>query len=328
MIPKNRLVLGALTSITLLAGTPVFAGSNITLCGGSPGGLWSLLGAGIDSAVRKIEPNSTVTYQTSSGGFANIVQVANGKCDLGIVHIGEVLIAQRGEKPFKKPTGGVSAISMLYDWAPMQWVTDKSYAEKNGLKSIADLASFKGEFDLVVNRKGILPSILAEKSLAATNVTFDGIENGGGSVQFQGSGGASKVMQDGKADTWVNATFVGSGKIRAIAKKRDLTLLSVPNDIISMMQKNYGSKPVTIPAGAYPWLDREIKTFGASAALIASETADPKLVKLIASAIFNHPGEIQAVHKAMKAFNGNLGASISQFDYHPIAAKVISGAGY
>lgn len=328
MTSRFKVRAGAIASAVILSATPALAGSNITLCGGSPGGLWSLLGAGLDAAVRQIEPDSTITYQTSSGGFANIVQVAQGKCDLGIVHIGEVLIAQKGEEPFKEPTGGVAAVSMLYDWAPMQWVIGKDFAEENGLVSIADLAAMKGSFDLVVNRRGILPSILAEKSLGEVNVTFEDIDSNGGSVQFQGSGGASEIMQDGKADSWVNATFVGSGKIRAIAKKRELTLLSVPEETIAMMQKNYGSKAVTIPAGAYPWLDRDVKTFGASAALIAAEDADPALVKLVASAIFEHGGEIQAVHKAMGAFNGELAASITQFEYHPVAAEVIAGAGF
>ena len=45
---------------------------NLTLCGASPGGLWSLLGAGIDAAVKKSYPGSTVTYQTSGGGLANV----------------------------------------------------------------------------------------------------------------------------------------------------------------------------------------------------------------------------------------------------------------
>lgn len=328
MTSKRKVTIGALAAAVLFAAHPVSAASNITLCGGSPGGLWSLLGAGLDAAVRKIEPDSTVTYQTSSGGFANIVQVAQGKCDLGIVHVGEVVIAQRGEEPFKEPTGGVAAVSMLYDWAPMQWVIDKNYAEENGLNSIADLAGFEGSFDLVVNRRGILPSILAEKSLADVGVTFDGIEGNGGSVQFQGSGGASEIMQDGKADAWVNATFIGSGRIRAIAEKRELTLLSVPDKTIAMMQENYGSKVVTVPAGAYPWLDRDVKTFGASAALIAAEDADPALVKLVATAIFQYPEEIQGVHKAMGAFNGELAASVKAFDYHPVAAEVISAAGF
>ena len=328
MILKRKLTIGALAAAALFAAHPVSAASNITLCGGSPGGLWSLLGAGLDAAVRKIEPDTTVTYQTSSGGFANIVQVAQGKCDLAIVHVAEVVIAQRGEEPFKEPTGGVEAVSMLYDWAPMQWVIDKNYAQTNGLNSIADLASSKESFDLVVNRRGILPSILAEKSLADVGVTFDGIESKKGSVQFQGSGGASKIMQDGKADAWVNATFIGSGQIRAIAEKRELTLLSVPDKTIAMMQEKYGSKAVTIPAGAYPWLDKEVKTFGASAALIAAKDADPALVKLVATAIFQNPSEIQGVHKAMRAFNGELAASLKSFKYHPVAAEVISAAGY
>lgn len=328
MTTKRKATISALVAATLYAAQPASAASNITLCGGSPGGLWSLLGAGLDAAVRKIEPDSTVTYQTSSGGFANIVQVAQGKCDLGIVHVGEVVIAQRGEEPFKEPTGGIAAVSMLYDWAPVQWVIDKAYAKENGLNSIADLSSFEGSFDLVVNRRGILPSILAEKSLADVGVTFDGIEGGGGSVQFQGSGGASEIMQDGKADAWVNATFIGSGKIRAIAEKRELTLLSVPDETIAMMEKNYGSKAFTIPAGAYPWLDKEVKTFGASAALIAAEDADPALVKLVAMAIFQHTEEIQSVHKAMGAFNGELASSVKVFDYHPVAAEVMAAAGF
>ena len=48
------------------------AGMNLTVCGASPGGLWSLLGAGLDVTLKAAYPVSTVTYQTSSGGYANI----------------------------------------------------------------------------------------------------------------------------------------------------------------------------------------------------------------------------------------------------------------
>ncbi len=317
----------AISGVAFTASVPAYAGNNITLCGGSPGGLWSLLGAGIDAAVRKVDPESNVTYQTSSGGFANIVQVNQGKCDLAIVHVGEVAIAARGEAPFSEPTGGVAAVALLYNWAPMQWVTDKSFAQENGIETIGDLAAMDGEYNLVVNRRGILPSILAEKSLEASGMTFEAIEGKGGSVQFQGSSTASEIMQNGRADTWVNATFVGSGSINSIASKRDLTLLSVSDDVIAAMQDAYGSTAVTIPAGAYDWLDRDIKTFGAQAALIAAEGADPEIVGLVAKAIYENVGEIQGVHKAMGAFNADLGASITLIDYHPAAAAAIKAAG-
>jgi TRAP transporter TAXI family solute receptor len=314
----------AIVATAAVSAAPASA-RNITLCGGSPGGLWSLLGAGLDAAVRKIDPESNVTYQTSSGGFANIVQVADGKCDLAIVHIGEVVIAQRGEEPFKEPTGGVSAVALLYDWAPMQWLTDADFAKKNNLTSIADIAGMEGPWNLVVNRRGILPSILAEKSLEASGSTFQSIEDKGGAIQFQGSSTAAEVMQDGKADTWVNATFIGSGAINSIASNRALTLLSVPDDVIALMAETYGSKPITIPAGAYDWLDREVKTFGASAAIIAGDNADPEMVSLVARAIYQHPEEIQGVHKEMEAFTTELAASITRFPYHPAATAAIEG---
>ncbi len=105
----------------VLAASNSFAKSqNIILCGGSPGGLWSLLGAGLNSAVQKVNSSSVVTYQTSSGGFANIAQTQSGKCDISIVHIGEIVIAEKGEEPFSDPVTGTRAIAMLYDWAPMQ----------------------------------------------------------------------------------------------------------------------------------------------------------------------------------------------------------------
>ena len=58
---------------------------NLTLTGASPGGLWSLLGAGINAAVVSRHPGSVVTYQTSGGGLANVMLVSGGRAELGIV---------------------------------------------------------------------------------------------------------------------------------------------------------------------------------------------------------------------------------------------------
>ena len=328
MNSTRRIFAIAAAAALVAPGGAAMAGTNITLCGASPGGLWSLLGAGLDAAVRKVDPESTVTYQTSSGGFANIVQLREHKCDLAIVHIGEVTIAARGEEPFKEPTGGIAAVSLLYSWAPMQWVIGKEYAEENKLSSIADLAALQNSFDLVVNKRGILPSILAEKSLDAAGTTFAQLEERGGSIQYQGSQTAAEIMQDGKADAWVNATFIGDGAIKSISESRALTLLSVPADVIKVMEESYGSKAFTIPAGAYDWLDHDIETFAAQAALVASDDADPAIITLVSKAIFEHTDEIKNVHKAMAAFDGAVAASITELPYHPAAAEVIKAAGF
>ena len=54
---------------------------NLTLTGASPGGLWSLLGAGIHAAVAAEYPGSAVTYQTSGGGLANVMLVSDGRAE-------------------------------------------------------------------------------------------------------------------------------------------------------------------------------------------------------------------------------------------------------
>ncbi|WP_172332694.1 TAXI family TRAP transporter solute-binding subunit [Mangrovicoccus sp. HB161399] len=299
---------------------------NITLCGASPGGLWSLIGVGLDAAVRAEDPDSTVTYQTSSGGFANIAQLKSGGCDLGIVHVGEALIAKKGAAPFQAPVEGIGAVALMYDKAPMHFLVDKGFADEYGLASIADLKDSGAPLDLVSNRRGILPAILLEESLAKVGVSYGQIEKDGGSVQFEGSGGAQDLMTDGRADMWVNATFIGTSAVEAIAQAHPMTLLSVPAEVVEAMGAEYGSQPVTIKAGDYPWLDHDVQTFGARAGIVAPMDADPAMLELVLKAIKDHSGKIAEVHAAMGGFTPEFAASLDVMEYVPEAAAIYGGA--
>ena len=322
---RRFLALAAATVLTL--SVPARAADNFILCGASPGGLWSLLGTGLDAVVKTMDSNSTVTYQTSSGGFANLVQLQQGKCDLAIVHVGEAIIGIKGQEPFKAPVTGFSAVAILYDWAPMQWIASKDWADKNGIASIADIASKKPKLNLVVNRKGILPSILAKRSLEIAGASFEDIEKWGGSVQFQGSQTASTVLKDGKADIWVNAMFIGTGGIREIADARAVTLLAVPDNVTKQMGDEYGSIPWTVKADAYPWLGKEVSTFGTRAALVVGSKMPAEKVKALTEAMIKHIDKLKGVHKAMAPYDVKLMASLKSFPYHPAAAAAYKKAG-
>src|SRR5690606_15995454 len=115
-----RMLLKGLVGAAVLAASPVSAQTyNLTLCGASPGGLWSLLGAGIDAAVKASFPGSTVTYQTSGGGLANVGLLDQGNCDLAIIHDAEVKAALNGLEPFQAPIDSMRTVAQLYTWAPM-----------------------------------------------------------------------------------------------------------------------------------------------------------------------------------------------------------------
>lgn len=323
---KTRFSILAMAGLLALS-APAHASDNFILCGASPGGLWSLLGAGLNAVVKEMDKGSSVTYQTSSGGFANLVQIQQGKCDLAIVHVEEAMIGLQGKPPFKKPVTGFKAVAVLYDWAPMQWVTSKAWADKYGITSIADFAKKKPKLNLVVNRKGIIPSILAQRSLELAGVTFADIEKWGGSVQFQGSKTAAGVMKDGKGDIWVNAMFVGTGAIRDIAGTEAITLLSVPEKITAEMGKEFGSIPFTVKSGAYPWLKKDVSTFGAQAALIVSDKMPAAKVEALTAAMIKYIDKIRGVHKAMKPLSVKLMSSLKGIPYSPAALAAYAKAG-
>ena len=284
---STRLFATSIAAMVCLGSTSSQA-ENLNLCGGSPGGLWSLLGAGLDSAAKANDPNTTITYQTSSGGYANVVQVTKKKCDLGIIHVGEGVQANKGRTPFKSPVKDFRVLMVMYDWAPMQWIATKAFADKHGIKSLADLAAKKPAIRLVLNRRGILPSQLGELNLKAVGITLDDIKKWGGKIEFQGSKNASEIMQNGRADLWANAVFVGSGKVRKAAKSVPLTLLQVPQVSIDAAVKEFGAQPWTIKAGGYAWQKTDIKTHAARAVLIvAKDMADDKAYALTKAVLTN-----------------------------------------
>ncbi|MBJ3777026.1 TAXI family TRAP transporter solute-binding subunit [Acuticoccus mangrovi] len=311
----NRLIAAIGAGALLAAGAATGASAeNYTLCGASPGGLWALLGAGIDAAVKAEDPSSSVTYQTSSGGFANIVQMSQGNCDMAIIHLGEGVIATNGEPPFPQPMDDFALVAVMYNWAPMQWLMSEKFAAEHDITSIADMKDTP--VDLIVNRKGILPSILAEAALGQLGITYDGIDAAGGSVQFQGSKTAEELMKDGRGDIWTNAMFIGTGSINAIAESVDLRLLSVPDEVVDYMVKNYGSMPYTVPAGSYPWLKEDVKTFGAQAGLVVPKSASKEEVEALTKALLDNISAIQNVHKSMKALTPEIMMSGESLPYH------------
>ena len=107
----RTIVLGFLLSLFCLGATAQTY--KMTLSGASPSGLWTVLGVGIDGAVKVSYPGSHVTYQTSGGGLANIALLDQGKVELGIAHDAELRIATEGGKPFAKPVTSLRAIALL-----------------------------------------------------------------------------------------------------------------------------------------------------------------------------------------------------------------------
>ncbi|WP_425402973.1 TAXI family TRAP transporter solute-binding subunit [Hwanghaeella sp.] len=300
---------------------------NLTLCGASPGGLWSLLGAGVDAAVKASYPGSTVTYQTSGGGFANVVQIDQKKCDLAIIHDAEVKAARSGQPPFSGPVDSMRSVAVMYTWAPMQLLISKSYAEEHGINTMEDIAAKKVPINILLNKKGNVVSDIGASMLTAVGASPEQIEEWGGSVTYAASKEQGELMRDRRADAILNSLFVNHSSIRELANAIDLKLVPVTKATADKVAGEWNINNFTIKGGTYPWAPDDTLTITVSAQLFVREDADPTMVKDVTTALIDNADKVSGVHKAMKALDAKLMATASAAPYHTAAEEVYKAKG-
>lgn len=300
---------------------------NLTLSGGNPGGLWSLLGAGMDRAAKAEDPDAVITYQATGGGFANIGLLAANRTDLGMVHDAEVKLALTGQEPFKAPVKNMQAIGYMYNWAPMHFFLNKSVADEYNIDSLDDLASSGAPLTIGINRSGNITGNVALFMLAAAGLDEATLEGNGGSFVRAGANEQGDLMQDGRINMATNGIFIGHASFRAIDENTDVILLEVPADVIAATNQEFGTSAYTIPANSYSNQASDIHTMALGAMVVATDSMDEAVAEKLARGFLENIDEIRGVHGAMKQLSPELMVSQTVLPFHPGAAKVYKAAG-
>jgi TRAP transporter TAXI family solute receptor len=315
--------IGIAVSTTASVAEPV----NLTLSGGNPGGLWSLLGAGIDRATKVDDASSVVTYQATGGGFANIGLLGANRTDLGLVHDAEAKIALQGGEPFQAPIENMRAIGYMYNWAPMHFFLERSVAEEYNIDSLDDIATSGAPLRIGINRSGNITSNVALYMLEAVGVTEQTLSDAGGQFVRAGANEQADLIQDGRLDMITNGIFINHSSFRAVNENSDVVLLAVPAEVIASTNETFGTGTLVIPAGSYPNQSGDIETVTLGALLVATDAMEDATAASLASSLLTHIDEVRAVHGAMKALSPELLATPSVLEFHPAAAEVYKAAG-
>ncbi len=322
-----------LTAIALAMGvavstTAVHAQSlSLTLSGGNPGGLWSLLGAGIDRAAQVADPSAVVTYQATGGGFANIGLLGAGRTDLGLVHDAEAQLALEGEEPFRAPITNMRAIGYMYNWAPMHFFLDRSMAEQYGIDSLDDIAGSGAPIRIGINRSGNITSNIALMMFELVGVTDESLAEAGGQFVRAGANEQGELLQDGRLDMITNGIFINHSSFRAVDTNADVVLLSVPQEVIDATNERFGTGQMVIPAGSYSNQQADVNTVTLGALLAATDAMSDDDAYALTNALITNIDEVRAVHSAMQSLTPELLATPSVLEFHPGAARAYSEAG-
>lgn len=319
------LVCGLLLS--LVAATASAVTYNYTLAGASPGGLWTALGVGTDAAVKAAYPGSTITYQTSGGGLANIGLLQRRQVQLGIVHDAELKLAADGQAPFKAPVKDLRMLANMYDWAPMAVIMTKSFADQHGIKTFEDIAEKKPPIRVALNKRGNIANNVGEQMLKAIGVSLDDIKKWGGDVIPAASSEQTDLMKDRRVDMLINSLFVRHGSLLELDQAIDVVHLPLSQKAIDQISKEAGIKPFTIPAKSYKHQPDPVPTVTLSAGIVVNAAMDDKTAYNLAKAMIENIGKIQQVHKSMQALTPQLVASQTVIPFHPGALRYYKEAG-
>jgi len=323
---KNTMLAAA--AAAALASLPVAAQNyNLTLTGASPGGLWSAIGTGADAAIAKAYPGSTLTYQTSSGGLANIPLVAQGKVPLGLATDGELKAAVSGTEPFKSPITKVRTLVRVY--APesrfqmTHLLLSRAFAERHGIRTFADIVAKKAPLRVAINRRGNLDGDVSEAVMAAMGAPIKAIESWGGHVVRAASKEQASLYLDRRIDMMNYGISFNHPSIQEAVKGVDSTLLDIPAEVAEKVAAQFGGGRCAIMAGEYAWSPSPANAVCIGAVIVVSADMDPALAYNLAKAIVEQIETFkERSHRAIKAtVTPKVLATRAVAPFHPGAEK-------
>lgn len=330
-----------LTTLAAVAGAVILAGTvpahaetyNLTLTGASPGGLWSRIGGGVDAAIAKAYPGSTVTYQTSSGGLANIPLVAGGKVPMGLATDGDLAFAKAGMEPFRSKIDNVRVLFRAYTSQARFQMThlllNKDFADEHGVTSFADIVNKKLPVRVAINRRGNSDSDVSRVVMEMMGASVDDIESWGGQVVYAASKEIVSLMLDRRIDLANFGIAYNHPRVREIAKGITPVLLDIPADVAASTAEKFGGEVCTVKAGEYEWSTTGMTSVCIGAVIIASPEMNEQTAYDVTKAMVEQIGEFKTKsHRLIeKTASPQSLATGSIYPHHPGAARYYREAG-
>jgi len=278
---------------------------NLTVAGYSPGGLVSTIGIGMDQALARQFPGSTLTYQTSSGGLANAMLISTGKVPIGFITDGDLTVVVEGREPFKEPITNLRLLVKPYVGAmrfQMSHVmVSKDFADSNNLKSFADIAERKPRMRLVVNRPGNNDGDVSIALLEAIGVSLDDVQKWGGQVIRAASREMTSLMLDRRADVVILGVSYAHPRIREMAQGREVVKLPISREAAEKAAKTWNGSLCEIKADEYDFLASDSYSACIGMGAYVRDDMDEATAYNLTKAMYEQIETYRSAHRLLKA---------------------------
>lgn len=320
------------SAIVAASGTAHAQKYNLTVAGYSPGGLVSTIGTGLDAALAAAYPGSTITYQTGSGGLANAMLLEQNKVPLAFIGSTELNVAVKGIKPIPKPLTDLRLLVQPYSASSRFQAThvlvNKTWADKYGIKTIADIAAKKPPMKVAFNRPGNLDGDVGLAVFEANGISQDDIKKWGGQVVRAASREMTSLMLDRRLDGVVFGISINHPRIREMANGLELVMLPMTEATAKKVADVLGAETCEVKAGEYKFLASDTSSVCVGMNLVVRADMDEQTAYNITKGIIENSEKYKAAHRLLKkAVTNESLARKGLIAHHPGAAKYLKEKG-
>jgi TRAP transporter TAXI family solute receptor len=279
------------------------------------GGAWQVIGAAMLEDVKKMNPN-IIGSTGPSTPTTSLVSVHQGKLNIAFSLSDATAEAWEGEGYFK-PFGKIQDIRNLMTIYPQ--ATHIVVAADSNINKIEDL---KGK-RISPGAKGLSNDIESQRLFALYGLSYKDFK-----VSFLSFEDAAQQFTDGHIDalTFVTLPFPFASIIN-VSSKRQIKLLSIPDDKIAALAKFRGVEPYTIPAGTYSSINYPVKGIASRAHIFVRQDFPEDTAYAVVKSIMANFKRYPTVYKSMDLVKENdIGRDIG-IPFHPGAIKYLKEKG-
>lgn len=292
--------------------------------GATATGYFKVVTEAINGIVREVYPGTAATYKPGSpaGGILNISRgTSDFTFNAGATEVGYAL---DGKAPFtESQKGKFQFVMLLHSGLIMHSLMTKEWADKNGVKSFADIAAKKPHMRLTVNTLANLQSTVSmyQSVFDAYGIKEDEVTKGSPVFRSNAAGGFDAI-RDGKIDVFINGGFLPTAEIIDIARGRPLMWIVGDPVKNKAAADRWTNTPIKVPKATYPFMTEDGVTIALWNSIVAGTHVSEETVYKFVKALAENQDRVRAIHPTLGQFDiRQLSANPTQLQYHPGAAR-------
>jgi TRAP transporter TAXI family solute receptor len=170
-------------------------------------------------------------------------------------------------------------------------------------------------------------AVVGEEVLKAAGISVADIAAWGGRIDYVDYNTGLAQLKDGKTDLVLNMLAFPSAQVTGAARDLPLKLIGLDKAVIDKLSTDVGTKPITIPAGSYPFAAAPLETVTGMVVLVASDKMPDDEAAAIVDGMIKHYDYLEKAYPPFSRMGTKALPDVAPLVLHPGAAKAYKAAG-